>query len=60
VAPVIEMPVEVMPEEAVLPMGAAAGAADTSGQVAAGGLAGMAAFLMLGAGTVLRRRRGEV
>jgi outer membrane biosynthesis protein TonB len=45
---------------AVLPTGAAAGQVDTSGQLVAGGLAGMTAFLMLGAGSVLRRRRGEV
>jgi len=63
VPPVVVAPaVVVSPAEAVvnpLPVAAAAGEADTSGQLAAGGLAGMAAFLMLGAGSVLRRRRGE-
>lgn len=43
-----------------LPVAAAAGQADTSGQLAAGGFAAFAAFLMLGAGFVLRRRHGEV
>lgn len=60
-APVIELaPVVVLPAEAVLPAGASAGQVDTNGQVVAGGLAGFAAFLMLGAGSVLRRRRCEV
>jgi len=41
-----------------LPAGAAAGQADTSSQLAAGGFAAFAAFLALGAGFVLRRRDG--
>jgi len=41
-----------------LPSGAAAGQADTSGQVAAAGSAAFAGFLALGAGFVLRRRSG--
>jgi hypothetical protein len=43
-----------------LPTAAAAGEANTSGQIVAGGLAALLASLMLGAGSVLRRRRGEV
>ena len=43
-----------------LPVAASAGAADTSGQVAAGGLTGLAAFLAFGAAFMLRRRRGVV
>lgn len=41
-----------------LPVAAAAGQADTSGQLVAGGFAAFAAFLLLGAGFVLRRRHG--
>jgi len=41
-----------------LPKAAAAGQADTSGQLALGGLAGFAAFLSLAAGFGLRRRHG--
>jgi hypothetical protein len=41
-----------------LPMAARAGQADTSGQLALGGLTGFAAFLLLGAGFGLRRRHG--
>jgi hypothetical protein len=43
-----------------LPAGASAGEADTSGQAAAGELTGLAALLALGAGFMLRRRRGVV
>ena len=53
----------VAPTEATanpLPMGASAGAADTGGQLVAGGFAAFAGFLMLVAGFVLRRRHGEV
>jgi len=42
-----------------LPVSAAAGEADTSGQLVAGGLAAFAAFLALGSGLVLRRRHGD-
>lgn len=62
VVPVVA-PVVVSPAEAAvnpLPTAASAGQADTSGQVTAGGFAGFAAFLALGAGFVLRRRRGDV
>ena len=41
-----------------LPLAASAGQADTSGQLALGGLAAFAAFLSLGAGFGLRRRHG--
>lgn len=41
-----------------LPASAAAGVADTRGQLILGGCAGLAAFLVLGAGFVMRRRRG--
>jgi len=41
-----------------LPASAAAGEADTSGQLVAGGFAAFAAFLALGSGVVLRRRHG--
>jgi|GEM_PF-3318992 len=57
------VPVVVSPAEAAvnpLPVSADAGQADTSGQLAAAGLAGFAAFLALGAGFVLRRRRSDV
>ena len=43
-----------------LPVGAAAGQANTSGQFVAGGLAALAALLALGTGFVLRRRHGVV
>jgi len=43
-----------------LPVSAHAGLADTSGQLAVGGLAGLGAVLMLGSGFVLRRRHGVV
>jgi len=43
-----------------LPSAARAGDADTSGQLVAGGLAGIGALLAMGAGFVLRRREGEV
>ena len=42
-----------------LPASAAAGEADTSGQLVAGGFAAFAAFLALGTGIVLRRRHGD-
>ena len=42
-----------------LPTFAAAGEADTSGQLVAGGFAAFAAFLALGSVLVLRRRRGD-
>ena len=42
-----------------LPAFAAAGEADTSGQLVAGGFAALAAFLALGSGLVLRRRHGD-
>jgi hypothetical protein len=72
-APVDVTPVEVLGVSAVapratpavaavkpLPTAAAAGDADTSGQLFAGYLASLAAMLMLGAGYLLRRRQGEV
>jgi hypothetical protein len=63
-APVVAAPaVVVSPAEAAvnpLPTAAAAGQANTDGQLTAGGAAGLAAFLTLGAGFVLRRRHGEV
>jgi hypothetical protein len=63
-APVVVTPaVVVSPAEAAvnpLPTAAAAGQANTDGQLTAGGAAGLAAFLTLGAGFVLRRRHGEV
>ena len=43
-----------------LPLFAAAGEANASGQLAVGGFAASAAFLALGAAFVLRRRNGEV
>ena len=43
-----------------LPVSAHAGLADTSGQLAVAGLAGLGAVLMLGFGFVLRRRHGVV
>ena len=42
-----------------LPTFAAAGEADTSGQLVAGGFAAFAAFLALGSGLVMRRRHGD-
>ena len=42
-----------------LPAFAAAGEADASGQLVAGGFAALAAFLALGSGLVLRRRHGD-
>ena len=42
-----------------LPAFAAAGEADTSGHLVAGGFAAFAAFLALGSGLVLRRRHGD-
>ena len=42
-----------------LPTFAAAGEADTSGQLVAAGFAAFAAFLALGSGLVLRRRHGD-
>ena len=42
-----------------LPAFAAAGEADASGQLVAGGIAALAAFLALGSGLVLRRRHGD-
>ena len=42
-----------------LPTSAAAGQADTSGHLVAGGFAAFAAFLAVGAGVVLRRRYGD-
>jgi hypothetical protein len=56
-------PVIVSPAEAAvnpLPSAAKAGQANTDGQLVAGGAAGFAAFLALGAGFVLRRRHGEI
>jgi hypothetical protein len=61
--PVVAPAVVVSPAEAAvnpLPTAAAAGQANTDGQLTAGGAAGLAAFLTLGAGFVLRRRHGEV
>jgi hypothetical protein len=61
VAPAVT-PVVVSPAEAAvnpLPSAAAAGQAETDGQLVAGGLAGTAAFLALGAGFVLRRRHSD-
>ena len=43
-----------------LPASAAAGQANTSGQLVAGGLAGLVALLVMGAGLALRRRHGAV
>jgi len=43
-----------------LPVSAAAGQADTSGQLAAGGLAGLGALLALRAGFLLRRKQSRV
>jgi len=43
-----------------LPVGAAAGQANTSGYQVVGGFAAFAGVLMLGLGTILRRRRVEV
>jgi len=63
VAPVTVAPVTVAPVEVAanpLPTAAAAGQANTSGQLFAGGLAAFAAFLALGTGFVLRRRQDEV
>jgi len=60
---VANAPGVVSPAEAAahpLPLAAAAGEANTSGQLAVGGFAAFAAFLALGAGFVLRRRHGEV
>lgn len=60
---VANAPAVVSPAEAVahpLPLFAAAGEANTSGQLAVGGFAAFAAFLALGAAYVLRRRNGEV
>ncbi len=60
---VANAPAVVSPAEAAahpLPLAAAAGEANTSGQLAVGGFAAFAAFLALGAGFVLRRRHGEV
>ena len=60
---VANAPAVVSPAEAVahpLPLFAAAGEANTSGQLAVGGFAAFAAFLALGAAFVLRRRNGEV
>lgn len=42
-----------------LPVAAAAGQAETGGQLLAGGLAAIGAFLSLAGGFMLRRRRGE-
>ena len=64
-------PIVVSPAEAIaaapavatvnpLPLAAAAGQADTSGELAAGGLAGLVALLALRAGFVLRRRQSRV
>jgi uncharacterized protein (TIGR03382 family) len=61
VAPAVT-PVVVSPAEAAvnpLPAAAAAGQANSDGQLVAGGLTGTAAFLALGAGFVLRRRHGD-
>jgi len=63
VAPAAAPAVLVSPAEAAvspLPTAAAAGQADTSGEWTAGGVAGLAAFLALGGGFVLRRRHGEI
>jgi hypothetical protein len=63
VASAVRTPVVGSPPEAAsnpLPLSSAAGRADTSGQLAAGGFAAFAALLALGAGFVLRRRRGDV
>ena len=60
---VANAPAVVSPAEAAahpLPLAAAAGEANTSGQLAVGGFAALAAFLALGAAFVLRRRNGEV
>ena len=43
-----------------LPAGASAGQGDTSGQLVADGLTGLAALIALGAGFVLRRRHGVI
>jgi hypothetical protein len=42
-----------------LPTSAAAGEADTSGQLVAGGVTAFAGFLVLGTAFVLRRREGD-
>ena len=42
-----------------LPTGAAAGEANTNGQLLAGGITAFAAFLAFGSGVVLRRRDGD-
>ena len=63
VVPPVRTPVVGSPTEAEtnpLPLSSAAGQADTSRQLAAGGFAGLAALLALGAGFVLRRRHGDV
>jgi len=60
---VANAPAVVSPAEAAahpLPLFAAAGEANTSGQLAVGGFAASAAFLALGAAFVLRRANGEV
>jgi hypothetical protein len=64
VAPAVVTPaVVVSPAEAAvnpLPTAAAAGQANTDGQLTAGGAAGFAAVFALGAGFVLRRRQSEI
>ena len=57
VAQVVASPVEAAVNP--LPVAAAAGQADSSGQLVAGGFVAFAAFLALGSGLVLRRRHGE-
>jgi len=61
---VAEAPVGVLGVEAKatnpLPAAAAAGEADTNGQLAVGGFAAFAALLAFGARFVLRRRHGVV
>jgi hypothetical protein len=55
-APVVVSPAEVAAHP--LPLAAAAGEANTSGQLAVGGFASLAGFLALGTAFVLRRRHG--
>jgi hypothetical protein len=57
-AQVLESPAEAA--VGPLPTAAAAGQADTSGRLTAGGFAGFAAFLALGTGFALRRRPGVI
>lgn len=61
--PVVTPPVVVAGVEAVanpLPVSAAAGDADTSGQLVVGGMAALGGLLMLGVGFMLRRRHGAL